>query len=179
MDWTFDGGRRCLDLVNTLRSRHLAEGVELLTSPEALAEWLRLAGFAVDVVTSEDLATAIRLREAVDRLLTQPPDEADAAIVNQLAASPPPARLVVDGGVLLREVSVPPDGVASALGAIAADAVDLAPSEAPVRICSAEDCGLRFCDTSPRRTRQWCSMARCGNRAKARAHYARVQVRNR
>ncbi|WP_211299708.1 CGNR zinc finger domain-containing protein, partial [Amycolatopsis lexingtonensis] len=29
----------------------------------------------------------------------------------------------------------------------------------------------------PRRNRQWCSMSRCGNRAKARAHYARVSGR--
>jgi predicted RNA-binding Zn ribbon-like protein len=181
MDWVFDGGRPCLDLVNTLRSRHLAEPVELLTSPETLAEWLGLAGSAVGrrSVTSENVAAAKTLREAVNRLLTGPPRAADVLIVNKAAASPPPARLRLDDGVLRREVPAPPDWVATALGAIASDAVDLAASDALVRICVADDCGLRFHDVSPRRTRQWCSMSRCGNRAKARAHYARAQGRNR
>ncbi|WP_328605988.1 ABATE domain-containing protein [Amycolatopsis sp. NBC_00345] len=182
MDWVFDGGRPCLDLVNTLRSRHLAENVELLTSPEALAEWLRLAGFAVGraPVTSENVTAAKALREAVNRLLTSPPPRAaDVLIVNNAAVSPPPARLRLDDGALRREVATPPDWVATAFGAIASDAVELVTSGTLVRICAADDCGLRFRDASPRRTRQWCSMSRCGNRAKARAHYARAQGRNR
>jgi predicted RNA-binding Zn ribbon-like protein len=32
---------------------------------------------------------------------------------------------------------------------------------------------LYFYDTSPKRSRRWCSMATCGNRAKAARHYAR------
>jgi predicted RNA-binding Zn ribbon-like protein len=42
-----------------------------------------------------------------------------------------------------------------------------------VKICPADDCRWAFYDTSRNGSRQWCSMALCGNRAKARAHRAR------
>lgn len=178
MDWVFDAGRPCLHLVNTLRSRHLAEGIELLTGPDALTEWLELAGFGRLSTTAAQLAAAKDLREAVNRLLTAKPLVADVRLVNDaLAAAPKPDRLLVKGGALRREVPAPADPVATALAVLAADAVDLATGGADIRICSADDCGLRFVDASPRRTRQWCSMSRCGNRAKARAHYERTKNR--
>src|SRR5437764_15416921 len=182
MEWVFDGGRPCLDLVNTLRSRHDG-GVELLTGPDALAEWLSLAGFTAGPVpvTAGNVLAAKALREAIDRVLLPPevPEKMDVDLVNNAAAAAPapPARLVPVDGVLRREVPAPKDPVAAAFAVLAADAIDLATSDAEVRICAADDCGLRFCDASPRRNRQWCSMARCGNRAKARAHYARISGR--
>ena len=42
-----------------------------------------------------------------------------------------------------------------------------------VKICPADDCRWAFYDTSRNRSRQWCSMEVCGNRAKARAHRQR------
>lgn len=42
-----------------------------------------------------------------------------------------------------------------------------------VKICPADDCQWAFYDTSRNRSRQWCSMKVCGNRAKARAHRER------
>ncbi len=42
-----------------------------------------------------------------------------------------------------------------------------------VKICPADDCRWAFYDASRNRSRQWCSMAVCGNRAKARTHRAR------
>ena len=42
-----------------------------------------------------------------------------------------------------------------------------------VKICPADECRWAFYDTSRNGSRQWCSMATCGNRAKARAHRAR------
>ncbi|GHG18367.1 hypothetical protein GCM10017567_40850 [Amycolatopsis bullii] len=183
MEWVFDGGRPCLDLVNTMRSRH-EEGVELLTGPDALAEWLSLAGFTTGPVpvTAGNVLAAKALREAIDRVLL-PPEELskmDVELVNNAAASAPapPPRLTLVDGVLRREVPAPKDPVAAAFAALAADAIDLATSDAEVRICAADDCGQRFCDASPRRNRQWCSMSRCGNRAKARAHYARTLARD-
>jgi predicted RNA-binding Zn ribbon-like protein len=183
MEWAFDGGRPCLDLVNTLRSRY-AEGVEMLTGPDALAEWLSLAGFTTGPVpvTAGNVLAAKALREAIDRVLLADglPDEMDVDLVNKAAsaAAAPPPRLVVADGRLRREVPAPKDPVAVAFAALAADAIDLAASDASVQVCAADDCGVRFCDASPRRNRQWCSMSRCGNRAKARAHYARVSGRD-
>jgi predicted RNA-binding Zn ribbon-like protein len=42
-----------------------------------------------------------------------------------------------------------------------------------IRSCAHDSCVLHFFDTSRNGTRRWCSMATCGNRAKASRHYAR------
>lgn len=42
-----------------------------------------------------------------------------------------------------------------------------------IKICPADDCRWAFYDASRNRSRSWCSMAVCGNRAKARNHRAR------
>jgi predicted RNA-binding Zn ribbon-like protein len=49
----------------------------------------------------------------------------------------------------------------------------LAADPSRVRHCAHPECVLYFYDTSPKRSRRWCSMATCGNRAKAARHYAR------
>ena len=43
-----------------------------------------------------------------------------------------------------------------------------------VKICPADDCHWAFYDHSRNRSRQWCSMEVCGNRAKARNHRLRA-----
>ncbi len=43
-----------------------------------------------------------------------------------------------------------------------------------VRQCAGEGCAWLFLDTSKNRTRRWCDMSVCGNRAKARRHYRKV-----
>ncbi len=42
-----------------------------------------------------------------------------------------------------------------------------------IRPCANDACVLHFHDVSKNGTRRWCSMAGCGNRAKAQRHYAR------
>jgi len=44
-----------------------------------------------------------------------------------------------------------------------------------IRRCAHPDCVLHFHDTSPKGDRRWCSMAGCGNRAKAARHYQRAR----
>ena len=55
------------------------------------------------------------------------------------------------------------------------DAIDVA-GERPerLRVCEHADCVLWFLDTSKAGRRRWCSMESCGNRAKAKRHYART-----
>lgn len=49
-----------------------------------------------------------------------------------------------------------------------------------VRACEAADtCGWLFLDLSRNRSRRWCDMSVCGNREKARRHYARARGRTR
>jgi predicted RNA-binding Zn ribbon-like protein len=44
-----------------------------------------------------------------------------------------------------------------------------------LRECALETCGWLFLDTSRNRTRRWCDMRTCGNRAKVRRFYARAR----
>jgi len=61
-------------------------------------------------------------------------------------------------------------GLETAVLAVAGTAADLLTSRlaGSVRACPGADCGWLFAD--PRGRRRWCSMAVCGNRAKARKH---------
>ena len=45
-----------------------------------------------------------------------------------------------------------------------------------VRRCEGDDCILAFYDRTKTHARRWCSMAVCGNRAKAAAHRARMRL---
>ena len=68
------------------------------------------------------------------------------------------------------------DSPRRALGAIALDAARMLgdPAEAArIRVCASETCSARFYDRSPAGRRRWCSMALCGNEAKARRHRER------
>jgi predicted RNA-binding Zn ribbon-like protein len=180
-DWIWHGGRPCLDLVNTLRERWSATPRELLTAPADLAEWLQAAELVErpPQVDAELLARARELREALDQVLRNDrPHPEDVALVDGWGrrAVPPPARLRLDeAGRLHAELPHGADGAERALALIADDAVALVAvsAVAQVRVCAHERCGLRFLDRSPGRNRQWCSMRRCGNRAKASRHHAR------
>lgn len=198
-DWVWDGGRPSLDLLNTVRDRASRAPRETLCSPSDLAAWLREASLLheADDPGEEDLNAARRLRAAIDALTvppgltgvsgtvgrtrgarTAPPftTSAAVAVVNAMAAHAPGGpRLTLDGDG--RPVAVPPQpSVTAALGRIALDAIELIGGGELLRVCAADDCGIRFVDRSPSGNRQWCSMRRCGNRVKARRHYARSTV---
>lgn len=187
-EFVWDGGRPCLDFVNTLRDRW-AEGYELLREPRDLARWLRAAGLAsagtrLDV-RPEDLLAATALRAAIDRVLGAAArggriPRTELAELNAAARHRPAPQLQAGKGGEFRLVAASSDEpVRAALGVLAVDAIELLAdgSAAQVRVCGSDTCGLRFLDRSPARNRQWCSMARCGNREKARLHYARTKGR--
>lgn len=50
---------------------------------------------------------------------------------------------------------------------------------ANVKACEGDDCTLMFADHTRRRTRRWCSMATCGNRAKQATHRNRLRNKRR
>jgi predicted RNA-binding Zn ribbon-like protein len=58
-------------------------------------------------------------------------------------------------------------------------AADLIAGEDLTRIkrCGSDCCDMYFLDTSRNRSRTWCDMAVCGNRAKSAAHYRRSRER--
>jgi predicted RNA-binding Zn ribbon-like protein len=65
--------------------------------------------------------------------------------------------------------------LARLLWPVARSAAELltSPDRQLVRECLGDNCGWLFLDTSKNHRRTWCSMQGCGNRAKARRHYAR------
>jgi len=82
-----------------------------------------------------------------------------------------PAALAIAPAVL----AVAPHPLAVALAQlvpVARSAARLLTTADPARLrpCAAEDCGAWFLDTSKGGRRRWCSMERCGNRAKAARH---------
>jgi predicted RNA-binding Zn ribbon-like protein len=148
-----------------------SSGRSPLRTPDDLAQWLREADLDAGDVGEDALDAARRLRATIDALAFSSPSAGDVAVVNAMAAETPRGhRLAVDGG---RVVAMPPErSVAGALGRVALDAIDLLTGDELLRVCAADDCGIRFADRSPAHNRQWCSMRRCGNRTKARRHYA-------
>jgi predicted RNA-binding Zn ribbon-like protein len=189
-NWIWHGGRPCLDLVNTLRERWSDAPRELLVEPADLGEWLRAAGLSArrPTVSPELLTEARSLREAIDRVLAaaaagSPPRRRDVLLIDLWGrqAGEPPARLRLDrDGTLHVELPARAADAERALGAVAADAITLlAEGQADrVRVCGHARCGLRYLDRSPAGNRQWCSMRRCGGRAKAQQYYARKRRRS-
>lgn len=176
----FDPGALCLELLPTGGPGPLAH-FEVLHGPDDLVRWAaesRLPGGLDLAVSPAEVAAARRLRDALWRLAEArvaalPPAPGDLATVNDAAAHPPlTARLTAEGA---REWAAGAAGTAL-LSTVARDAVDLFTGACAhrVRTCGADDCRLLFVDTSRPGRRRWCSMERCGNRHKVRAHRARL-----
>jgi predicted RNA-binding Zn ribbon-like protein len=178
--WWFDSGSFALDFAYTGPVGGTPEW-ERLHAPDDLTSWLRERfPVAVGAARSRDLFDAIALRDAIGRMAHaaahgEPMRSADVDLVNLYAATPdiPPA---LAGGS--RQAGRSVQTVGQALSTIARDAVDLFDSANAERIreCSGVDCAIVYLDTSRAATRRWCSMQRCGNRAKVRAHRARKAV---
>ena len=182
--WWFDTGSLALDFVYTgpLGAPDAARDdvSETLHTAADLTAWLARR-LACGEAGERDLSDALRLRGAIGRLAVAASagvtgDPADIDLLNLYAATPNiPPRLA--GGSLQAGRTEP--RAAQALSTVARDAVSLISGEVTGRIrrCDADDCGLLYLDTSRAGTRRWCSMQRCGNRNKVRAHRARVQSR--
>ena len=106
------------------------------------------------------------LREALRALLVDKRDP-DAIAALNAAAGQVHLRFDPDGAARLEG-----DGLVAALLAIIARAQADGTWER-MKACRAEDCRWAFYDRSRNRSRAWCSMRECGNRAKARSYRAR------
>ena len=178
--WWFDSGSFALDFVYT-GGLEGDRAVDRLHAPDDLTAWLRERfPVAVGTARSRDLFDAMSLRDAIGRMAhasahAEPVRSVDVDLVNLYAATPdiPPA---LPGGS--RQAGRSVQGVGQALSTIARDAVDLfdPANDGRIRECNGSDCTIVYLDTSRAATRRWCSMQRCGNRAKVRAHRARKAV---
>lgn len=178
--WWFDSGSFALDFAYTGAIGGVTS--ERLHSPDDLTAWLRERfPVAVGTARSRDLFDSIALRDAIGRMAQAAAHgeglrSADVDLVNLYAATPDIPPTLAGGS---RQAGRSVQTVGQALSTIARDAVDLFdPANAGrIRECNGSDCTVVYLDTSRAATRRWCSMQRCGNRAKVRAHRARRAVR--
>lgn len=194
-EFDFDRDHICLDFANTVSGRTSGALRESLEDYDYLLAW----GVQADILSQElalhlqeqarqqpedaekTIQDARMFREAFYALIVahyqqRTYDPADLAIFNRiLAESLCYSHIVVQEGRLLpgwdEQELVPGralwEVVRQGAELLTTDEVDM------VRVCAGEDCGWVFLDTSKNRSRRWCSMKSCGNRAKARRHQAK------
>jgi predicted RNA-binding Zn ribbon-like protein len=198
-EFEISGGALCLDLANTVSNRG-TEPVERLVRYGDLVDWARQAGAAEDGeatalrrraaaepgAAAAVLARARTLREALYALFSaaaagRPGPEAALAVFNaELPAALARRRLARDGAGYRWRDAAPGEGppLDAPLAPVVRSAAELLASGelALVRECAADTCGWLFLDRSRNRSRRWCDMKVCGNRAKARRHYRRQKA---
>jgi predicted RNA-binding Zn ribbon-like protein len=172
--WTphrFASGALALDVANSVILRHdaaqrsdrFAMPAQLEDFSQAAAQFCAERALFGDIqpVRSPNEATFLYLREAIDsyfraRVLGAAADSLLANLLDALAKT-------------LRQASSPQGldaaTVHSTLRLLAT------PEQDRMKICGS--CGWLFLDRSKNRSRSWCDMAVCGNRAKASRHYQR------
>jgi predicted RNA-binding Zn ribbon-like protein len=173
----FRTGRPCLDLAHTGGDGPYA-AFELIFTAADVSRWLGVIADVDAIESAEPDVLGMRaLRRAVwnaahSAIAGTLPAYLDRAVINDAAAVMPPAPMLLASGEAAPRQPVTAPQVLSVL---ARDAVDLfaSPLADRIRVCAAADCGLLYVDQSRSGSRQWCSMQRCGTRAKVRAHRER------
>lgn len=191
------GGRLCLDFCNTQGSRSGRQEERFATYGDVVGWAWRAGVLNAEEATrlgrlgsrnpTEALAVwerSIRLRSALQSLFTAIADGKRIrsawleALNQELAGAMARSQVVptesgftwlwVEGGRALD----------CALWPVTRSAADLLTSGplSTIRVCEGRGCGWLFLDTSRNRTRRWCDMRICGNRAKARRHHERAKV---
>jgi predicted RNA-binding Zn ribbon-like protein len=174
----FGLGHPALEFTATLAGR-FEHRRERLQQPADLDRWLRQAGLAVSPDSSQEvLAEARELREATYGLLRaarggRSAQRENIRLVNAWAARPLPAPQI--GPNLQAEItgSDPARAALTSLARLTAELVT-GPDLARVQDCARPGCSLMFIDRSPPGQRRWCSMERCGNRAKIASYRQRL-----
>jgi predicted RNA-binding Zn ribbon-like protein len=189
------GGRLCLDFVNTASNRAGVEPTEHLATYADLVDWCvgaelfgpseaaRLLGEAErrPELAAAAFERALGLREAIYRLCL--------AVAEHRGAEPDALdtlNAVLADGTAGRRLRPADEGFCWAwadraegldwmVWPLAYSAAELLTSSGIERLkqCTGETCDWLFVDESRNRSRRWCDMRDCGNRAKARRHYRR------
>jgi predicted RNA-binding Zn ribbon-like protein len=166
--------------INSFFDLEVERGSDLFATPDRLAAWLAARGLlpARTTLRPRDRTRAITVREGLRGLAASNNDASEAipaASLAELNRAAEGARVEVrlhhDGPRFAPTGA----GVDRALGvvlAITAMAM-LDGTWQRLKACPGHDCGWAFYDHSRNQTSRWCSMAVCGGRAKARAHYHR------
>lgn len=187
------GGRLCLDFVNTADWHGSEAPVEYLNSYRDLVLW---AGHAAGIGTgaagallnaSENRPSeaakvykaALTWREALLRIFyavhrREEPAQKDLDIFNKvLSKAMRRLELSLGSGRFSWGWNEAEEDLERVMWPVVKDAAELLTSDQLRRVsrCADDKCGWLFLDTSRNRSRRWCDMKDCGNRAKVRRHY--------
>lgn len=157
--------------VNTV---DLQDGPELLTDQNTLKDWLVAQGLmgADGAVDAGDLKHAIAVREAMRGVIGgnsgMPVYPVDLATLNEAATASRPRIRFGSGGKARLEPEV--TGAVGAIGRLVVTLYSAMQSEdwERLKLCNSDTCRWAFYDHSKNHSSRWCTMASCGNRAKAR-----------
>jgi predicted RNA-binding Zn ribbon-like protein len=189
------GDHPAMDFLNThatpggVPTEWLATGADLLnwleqanlTDAETAARFRadKAAAAQLDVVAKGARALREWLRAFVRRHAGQPltaAAEVELGPLNLLLAGDKSFARVAGGpeGLVLQRLRrwETPEALLQPIATAIADLVCHADFRL-IRACEGHDCTLMFLDRTKAHARRWCSMALCGNRAKAAAHRAR------
>ncbi len=189
-------GYACLDFANTVENHASDHPEESLNTYPDLVNWARRVGLVDETAAAGLLAKAeldpraadaalkkgIALREAIYHILSAHSRgdisaQSDLAVFNRML-SDTMARTVIlaDGEGFTWSWDADPENLDWLLAPVIRSAANLLTSDVLYRVGECADeggCGWLFFDTSRNRSRRWCSMDSCGNRAKAKRHYQR------
>jgi len=192
-EFLFLGGRLCLDFVNT----EIVVKGELLDLIYDFERWIAWQAAAGIVGTAERkglaqawggktesmdaLARAVTFRSEMRKMAGciashEPVPKSVVGSVNEvLRRGAVYGQLTPVGRGFVRKAHRDVRDPVDLLVPIAEDAADLLCNgdRGRVRKCGSPACVLYFYDTSRNRTRRWCSMDLCGNRAKVAAYFRR------
>ncbi len=192
-------GWLCLDYANTVDWHASANPQETLSTYLDLVQWAKNVAIisAADadslLVASEKepeaarttLKCAIELREVFYRILSNKARAIDISaddltmLNEEIKKMLPNLRLARNNEYFAWDWTVSVERLDSILWPVIWSAVELLTSKALERVGQCADergCGWLFWDSSRNRTRRWCDMQDCGNRAKSRRHYRRSRI---
>lgn len=182
------GSHTGIDLVNTAAVDDRGDPVDLVPDFVALVDWAHAAEL-IDADVARKCRTAAApqqgdvlawfrtLRASLRALLERGDDDPSGgraldAVVGDVAVrlGYRPSQSASDTPVVAER---PLERLRLALAVAALDATRLDRSR--IRSCARRRCILLYYDTTKNRSRRWCDMAVCGNRAKASSHYRRAR----
>lgn len=193
------GEQLCLDFINAV-GWHPNESmcVEHLTSYSVFIQWCQKteiinteqASFFLEesrkrsVEADKVIKRVIELRKSVFRILLaviakDTPNEQDIDLLNsEIARVLPFSKLQYTDNQFIWKRAKETKNLDWMLSIIVNDIIELLTSNKleRLKVCDDDHCGWIFLDMSKNKSRRWCSMQDCGNRAKARRHYYNKKI---
>ena len=197
--YDFDAGDLSLNFANTQNWHASQKPVEYLKDYSDLVVWGQKAGL-ISTETAERLIRAanehpkqanemyehaIEVREAIfhifsNRYTGESISDADLSLLSDTVCDAlAHLHLRAEGNEFRWQLPFNLMDINLILWPVVRAAADLLTSEKASRVRRCEDdrgCGYLFIDQTKNHSRRWCSMESCGNRAKARRHYSRMQA---